>query len=188
MTNQISGVREVDLSDNERRILASWCADCAARSLHLFEAAKTSDPRPRRAIEAIRAYAQGAKRSGELRSSGWKALRASREAPTPSAEAAAKAASYAAATAYLHALATPHQIRHILGPAAQTAISIELFAGSDTSVGDSEIVWAAEHAPAEVRQVVQRFPNRAPGSTRVAALELQLDAALRRHGTYRTGA
>ncbi|MBA3595740.1 MAG: hypothetical protein H0W47_18440 [Polaromonas sp.] len=172
----------VDLSDSERRILAAWSAECAARSLHLFEAEVSDDQRPRCAIAAIRAYAEGGKRGAALRASGWEALRASRQAPVASAAAAAKAAGYAAASAYLHALASPHQTRHILAPAAHTALALELFAGSDASVGESEIVWAADHAPEAVRWLLKKFPVRLPGSTRMAALERQLDTALRGQG------
>jgi hypothetical protein len=36
-----------------------YAADCAERVLHLYEAAHPNDPRPRRAIEAARAYVRG---------------------------------------------------------------------------------------------------------------------------------
>jgi len=39
-------------------ILPLWAAACAERVLHLFESAQPSDPRPREAIEQIRAWAR----------------------------------------------------------------------------------------------------------------------------------
>jgi hypothetical protein len=38
------------LSDEERRLLGLWAADCAERALPLFEAKASSDTRPREAI------------------------------------------------------------------------------------------------------------------------------------------
>ncbi|HPW11377.1 MAG TPA: hypothetical protein PK154_09725, partial [Methanoregulaceae archaeon] len=45
------------------RILALWAADCAERVLPLFEELCPGDPRPRRAIEALREWV----RSGVFR-------------------------------------------------------------------------------------------------------------------------
>jgi pimeloyl-ACP methyl ester carboxylesterase len=55
------------LSDEERRLLALWAADCAERVLPLFEAKAPSDTRPREAIAGIRAFAHGGKRTAHLR-------------------------------------------------------------------------------------------------------------------------
>jgi hypothetical protein len=38
------------LSEDDRRVLAVWAADCAERTLSLFEAQAPSDARPRDAI------------------------------------------------------------------------------------------------------------------------------------------
>ncbi|WP_372339551.1 putative immunity protein, partial [Nocardiopsis sp. CC223A] len=51
--------REVELGDDERRLLTRWAADCAERALPLFEAMAPGDGRPREAVEAARAYALG---------------------------------------------------------------------------------------------------------------------------------
>ena len=55
--------------------------------------------------------------------------------------AAARAACYAAATPYTHALATPHQSKHVLGPAVYQAQARELAAGYDPSAGDEEMLF-----------------------------------------------
>lgn len=168
------------LSDDDRRFVGCWAADCAERVLPLFEAKFPSDTRPRDAIEGIRAFARGGKRTAHLRSLAWAAHAAAREAGDPVATAAARAASLAAASAYMHALASPHQSKHALGPAAYAARARELAAGGDPGAGDEEVRWAIEHASTEVREVVRRFPVRGVGRGRLDAILHQLDAGLRR--------
>jgi hypothetical protein len=170
------------LSEEDRRLVGLWAADCAARALPLFEATAPSDTRPREAIEGIRAFARGGKRTAQLRALAWAAHAAAREVGDPVATAAARAASLAAATAYLHALATPHQAKHVLGPAGYAARARELAAVDDPDVGDEEIRWAIEHASPAVREVVRRMPVRGPSRTRLDALFYQLDAGLRHRG------
>lgn len=114
------------------------------------------------------------------RSLAWAAHAAAREAGDPVATAAARAAAYAAASPYIHALATPHQAKHALGPAIYQAQARELAAGDDPGAGDEEIRWAIEHASSAVREVVRRMPVRSPGRSRLGALLYQLDAGLRR--------
>ena len=45
------------LSDVDHQLLALWAARCAEHVLDLFEAQQPSDPRPRDAIDAARAWA-----------------------------------------------------------------------------------------------------------------------------------
>jgi len=80
------------LSEEDRRFVGLWAADCAERVLPLFEAKAPSDTRPREAIEGIRAYARGGKRTAQLRSLAWAAHAAAREVGDPVATAAACAA------------------------------------------------------------------------------------------------
>lgn len=160
----------ITLRDEDRCLVAHWAADCAERVLSLFEAKAPADTRPRDAIEGARAFALDGKRTAHLRSLALAALAAAREVGDPVA---------AAATPYTHALATPHQSKHVLGPAVYQAEARELAAGSDPGVGDEEIRWAIEHASPTVREVVRRFPARSPGRTRLATLFHQLDAGLR---------
>ena len=57
-------VRRIDgWNDRTARLFA---ADCAARVLHLFEACCPGDPRPRRAIDVARAFADGQATMGDL--------------------------------------------------------------------------------------------------------------------------
>ena len=168
------------LCEDDRRQVGLWAADCAERVLPLFESKAPSDTRPREAMEGIRAFARGGKRTARLRSLAWAAYAAAREIGDPAAAAAARAAGLAAATAYTHALATAHQAKHALGPAVYAARAREIAAIDDPNVGDEEIGWAIEHASPAVREVVRRMPVRVSGRGRLDALFHQLDAGLRR--------
>jgi hypothetical protein len=170
----------VTLSEEDRRLVGFWVADCAERVLTLFEAKAPSDTRPREAIEGIRAFARGGKRIARLRSLAWAAYAAAREVGDPVATAAARAAGLAAAFAYIHARVTLHQAKHALGPAVYAARARELAAADDPSVGDEEIRWAIEHASPAVLEVMRRMPVRGHGRSRLDALHYQLDAGLRR--------
>jgi hypothetical protein len=167
------------LSEADRRLVGLWAADCAERVLPLFEAKAPSDTRPREAIEGIRAFARGGKRTARLRSLALAALAAAREVGDPVATAAARAAGLAAASAYMHALATTDQAKHVLGPAVYGARAREFAAAGDPGAGDEEIRWAIEHASPTVREVMRRFPARGPGRSRLDALYYRLDAGLR---------
>ncbi|WP_202815070.1 putative immunity protein [Leptolyngbya sp. NIES-2104] len=161
------------------RFLGSWAADCAERALSVYETHVDLDSRPCAAIEGIREFACGGKRTAQLRSLAWRANAAAREASNPAAVAAARAASLAAAIAYTHPLATVHQTKHILGPAAYAALALELNHASDPSIGDSEVCWAVEHATPEVCEVLQQMPARQVGSSRLDMLLYALDAGIR---------
>src|SRR4051794_26944364 len=106
---------QIILSMEDRRLLGDWAADCAEHVLPLFEVKAPADPRPREAIEGIRLFARGGKRTVQLRSQALAALAAGREVGEPSAAAAAQSAGFAAATAYTKALAAPHHAKHALG-------------------------------------------------------------------------
>ena len=174
-----TGPDGIALSDDDRRRLGLWAADCAERALPLFEATAPADTRPRAAVEGVRAFAIGGPRTARLRALAWAAHAAAKEVGDPAAAAAARAAAHAAAVPYIHALATPHQVRHVLAPALHTALAGELAAGGDTAVGDEEIRWAIEHASPGVREVVRRLPAGRHGRSRPGTLSHRLDAGLR---------
>src|SRR5574341_367575 len=106
------------LSLESLRALGRWAADCAERALSVYETYADSDSRPRAAIEGLRVFAGGGKRTAQLRSLALSAFSAAREANDPAAAAAARAAGLAASSAYTHPLADVQQTKHILGPAA----------------------------------------------------------------------
>jgi hypothetical protein len=161
------------------RAIGGWAADCAERALSVFETRAGSDSRPRAAIEGIREFAGGGKRTAWLRSLAVEANAAAREVGDPAAAAAARAAGGAAASAYTHPLADVHQTKHIVGPAAYAALALELDQAGDPSAGDAEVRWAIEHAPSEVREVLLQMPARQAGKTRLETLLYELDAGIR---------
>lgn len=167
------------LSMESLRAIGSWAADCAERALPVFETHADSDSRPRAAIEGIRVFAGGEKRTARLRVIALAAFAAAREAGDPAAAAAARAAGLAAASAYTHPLADVQQTKHIVGPAAYSALALELVHAGDANIADGEVRWAIEHVPPEVRQVLQQMPARQPGNSRLDTILYELDAGIR---------
>ena len=108
----------IALTQDDLRAVGLWGLGCVDRALPAFETHAPWDSRPREAVEALKAFVDGRERTAQLRSRGWAAWSAAREVGDPAASAAARAACLSAAIAYTHPLATPHQINHILGPAA----------------------------------------------------------------------
>lgn len=171
--------RHFTLTLQSLRAIGGWAADCAERTLSLYESHPDSDSRPRAAIEGIREFAGGGKRAARLRSLATAAHAAAREIDDPAATAAARAAGLAAASAYTHPLADIHQTKHIVGPAAYAALALELAHNGDPSVADSEVRWAIEHAPSEAREVLLQMPARQAGKGRLDAILYELDAGIR---------
>jgi hypothetical protein len=168
------------LSMESLRAIGGWAADCAERVLPVYEARAGSDQRPRAAIEGIREFAAGQKRTARLRILALEAHAAAREIGDPAATAAARAAGVAAASAYTHPLADVHQTKHIVGTAAYAALALELDHGGDPSVAEAEVRWAIEHAPSEARDVLLRMPAREAGArSRLDTLLYELDAGIR---------
>lgn len=171
--------RSITLSMQDLRAIGSWAADCAARALPVYEARAASDTRPREAIEGIRAFAGGGNRTARLRTLALAAFAAARETGDPAAAAAARAACLAASSAYTHPLTDVQQTKHIVGPAAYAALALELDHAGDPAVGEAEVRWAIEHAPAEAREVLRQMPARQPGKSRLDHLLYAVDAGIR---------
>ncbi|MEU3275990.1 putative immunity protein [Streptomyces antibioticus] len=169
-----TGPAKIDLTEQELRDITAYAAACAHRALPIFEQSEPHDPRPREALDAALTFAGGGRRTAVLRNRAWAAFTAAREASTPAAGDAARAASHAAAAAYLHPLADAHQVKHILGAAAHAARAEEL---ALTAPGTLD--WARRHAPRAVTDVLARLPGAPSGGGRVGRLIRELDAALR---------
>ncbi|MFI1395864.1 putative immunity protein [Streptomyces sp. NPDC020681] len=170
---------KIELSEHELREITGYAADCARRALSIFEQSLPADTRPRDAIDAAQAFAEGGRRTGALRQSAWAAYKAAQEAASPAAVDAARAASHAAAAAYLHPKASAHQVKHILGAAAHAARAEELASGDGRRVTAGTLEWARHHAPTAVTAVLGRLPAAPPGGGRVGEFIRDLDAALR---------
>lgn len=95
----------------DQGLLAIWAADCAERVLPFFEKACPEDVRPRKAIEACRAWAgTGVFRMADIRRASLAAHAAARDVKENNAACfAARAAGQAVATAHVpqHAFGAP---------------------------------------------------------------------------------
>jgi hypothetical protein len=161
------------------RAIGGWAADCAERALPVYETHADADARPRAAIEGIREFAGGGKRTARLRSLAVAAHAAAREIGDPAAAAAARAAGVAAASAYTHPMADVHQTKHIVGSAAYAALALALDHAGDPGVAGGEVCWAIEHAPSEAREVLLQMPARQAGKSRLDTILYDLDAGIR---------
>lgn len=172
----------VELSLAELREVAGYAAACARPALAIFEGARPDDRRPREAIDAAQAFADGAERTKALRDAAWAAQRAAneaRDAGLHAAREAARAALAAAGAAYLHPLAKATQVKHILGAAAHAACAFEQSAGENPAVGADHITRAGARAGQVVVDVLRRYPAAPDGGGRVGELTRRLDARLR---------
>jgi hypothetical protein len=142
------------LTDSDHRLLALWAAACAEHVLHLFESVQPSDPRPRHAIEQVRAWTRGEIKMSESRAAGGHAMGAAR-ALSGSARHAAYAAGQAAVVAHVAA--------HELGAAAYAIKAARAAApGYEERAGRLECGWQREQLPVAIRQLVlddQRLRN-----------------------------
>ncbi|MGO1279205.1 MAG: putative immunity protein, partial [Cellulosimicrobium funkei] len=75
----------VELSIEDLRAVTGYAVRCAEPALELVEAVRPDDARPREAVDAARAFADGGARGKALRDTAWAALRAAKEAGDPAA-------------------------------------------------------------------------------------------------------
>ena len=165
----------------ELRVVARFVADTAAEVLPVFEDAAPGDGRPREALAAAQAFADGAPRSRRQRTASLDAHRAAAEAATEPARLAARCAGDAASAAYLHPIAQASQVGHILRAAATAAHLAELAVGSDPAAAEQSLERSRRRATPVLVDVLRRYPpltSRRRGP-RVAQLMARLDAALR---------
>ena len=126
----------------DHRTLAIWAADCAERVLPCFKEQRPNDDRPRKAIEAARAWVREEIKVGEARTAAFAAHAAAREANEGSARQAARATGHAAATAHVPTHA-PH--------AADYAIKAVALASTDASAAEEERGWQYRRLPEHLR-------------------------------------
>jgi len=166
----------------ELRVVTRYATEAAQGVLAVFEAVHPGDARPRAAVDAARAFIDGAPRTKLQRVTSMDAHRAAKEAATEAARLAAQAAGDAASAAYLHPIAKAHQVGHILRAAANAARIAEIEAGEDSGAGDREVERARERAAPALIDVLRRYPPALNGRSRAAQLMTALDAALRGPG------
>ena len=135
------------LTDSDHHLLAVWAADCAGHVLHLFEEIQPNDDRPRRAIEATRAWARGEITMSQSRAAGGHAMAAARKL-----SGAARFAAFSAGQAAV----TAHVAAHELGAAAY-AIKAAMAAaveGQEKEAGRLECEWQRAQLPNDIRALV----------------------------------
>ncbi len=135
------------LTDADHRLLALWAAACAEHVLPLFEAVQPADPRPRHAIEQVRAWTRGEISMTESRAAGGHAMGAARQL-----QGAARHAAYAAGQAAVVA----HVAAHELGAAAYAIRAIRAAAseGEADRAGRRECRWQRAQLPKAIRALV----------------------------------
>ena len=126
-------IAELANRTNHRK-LAIWAADCAERVLQYFEGRSPEDNRPRKAIEATRAWAQtGVFKMADVRRAALAAHAAAREVEEyNAARSAARAAG--------QALATAHVPRHAIAAAIYAATAVR----DATNSSDAEAATVKE--------------------------------------------
>jgi hypothetical protein len=173
---------DFDLTMDELRVVARYVVRHAEEVLPVFEQAVPDDPRPRAAIEAARAFINGANRTKLQRVTSVDAHRAARSAPSEAARLAARSAGDAASAAYLHPIARADQVGHILRACASAARIGEIEAGGDTAIGDALLERSRQLATPLLVDVLRRYPPVGTGNSRVTRLMGALDRSLRRTG------
>jgi hypothetical protein len=143
------------LTDSDHQLLALWAAACAEHVLGLFEAAQPDDPRPRHAIEQVRAWVRGEVTMTRSRTAAGHANAAARHL-----SGAARHAAYAAG----QAAAVAHVAAHDLGAAAYAIKAARAAApqGQGESAGRRECQWQRDQLPEAIRELVlddQRLRN-----------------------------
>ena len=135
------------LTDSDHRLLALWAADCAVHVLPHFELVRPADPRPRQAIEQIRAWARGEITMSQSRAAGGHAMAAARDL-TGAARYAAYAAGQAAVVAHVAA--------HELGAAAYAIKAVRATSARchGDHAGRLECRWQRAQLPDPIRELV----------------------------------
>ncbi|MEP7453307.1 putative immunity protein [Phyllobacterium sp. SB3] len=129
------------VSQEDHRLLAIWAGDCAEHVLTHFESRSPCDDRPRRAIEACRAWVRGELPMAQARKAAFASHEAARDAREPEAVAAARSAGHAAATAHV-ATHAPHAAAYALKAVARE------------SGAEVERAWQYDCLPEHLRAII----------------------------------
>lgn len=131
----------MDFDKQDHRLLALWAADCAEHVLEHFEQHYPDDQRPKKAIEACRAWERGELAMPDARKTALASHAAARDAQEAQAVAAARSAGHAAATAHV-ATHAPHA----------SAYAIKALIG--TAMAEAEGTWQYERLPKHLRAAI----------------------------------
>lgn len=139
------------LTDDDHRLLALWAADCAEHVLHLFEHEQPEDTRPRNAVTAARAWAEGNMPMMQARATGGHAMGAARPL-----KGAARFVAYSAG----QAACVGHVAEHDLGAAAYAVKAIRSAQPENPHAGRAERDWQRDRLPGQIRQLVLEDQSR----------------------------
>ncbi|CAN5798703.1 hypothetical protein BH23ACT12_BH23ACT12_15470 [soil metagenome] len=137
---------EIEITEEHRKGLALWAADCAERVLPIFQQSRPDDRRPRKAIDSARAWARGELPMMAARAASSASHTAAREADEGPAREAARAAG--------HASATVHAVGHAIHAAAYAVKALADAGGAGATSAEKEQGWQFEHLPEHLRPLV----------------------------------
>src|ERR1017187_3785389 len=138
------------LDEQYHRSLVLWAADCAEHVLPYFEENYSEDDRPRKALEAGRAWARGELSMSKVRDAAFAAHAAARDADHAAARAVARAAGHAAATAHV-----ADHARHAAAYAVNSATAAAIPTAAGTASA-TERDWQCRRLPEHLRSAA--FP------------------------------
>ena len=137
------------MSEDDRRALAAWAADCAERVLPIFEDCSPDDLRPRAAIDGARAWVRGDIPAEAAHVLALDAHDAARAVADRAARSAARAAGQACAVAQMGA-----QARHA---AAYAVAAVMQSDPNDTESPTAELEW--QHGRLSGRSRALAYPD-----------------------------
>ncbi|WP_125775801.1 putative immunity protein [Antribacter gilvus] len=152
-------VPDIDLSPDDLRAVTAFNLACALLVIDLFESVRPHDDRPRQALVAAEDFVRGGPRSRAQRITSPGAHRAAKEV-TGAAFYAAMAAGDAAASAYLHPLADPAQVGHILRAPAHCVLAMETRV-DEPLIRTDAVATVLERATPRLVDVLCRYPRAA---------------------------
>ena len=136
------------LSLTNHRLLAIWAADCVEHALPLFTSEYPEDDRPKKAIEAARAWSHGKISVGEARTAAFDTHTSAREADVKAAQFIARAAGHAAGTA--------HMADHAPNAALYVIKAIKASSKQDKKdiLVEEERKWQQQQLPEAIKELV----------------------------------
>ena len=141
------------LDEQDHRLLAVWASDCVEHVLAYFNETHPDDDRPRKAIEAARAWVRGDLPMIDARKAAFASHAAAREANNAAAQAAARAAGHAAATAHV-----ADHARHAAAYAVKAVTSAKIADNATAAESD----WQYQHLPKHLRSIALPTSRHSP--------------------------
>lgn len=124
------------LGQTDHQTAVGWAADCAEHILKNFEDLHPQDKRPRKAVQACRAWVAGNLNVREARRAAFETHAAARMSGNEAAIAAARAAG--------QAISTAHLFGHAIHASTYAVKSVAFASGFDAQVIANERNWQRE--------------------------------------------